>query len=78
LGAPEIVALADAFWPAAFSIENAPRPISTIAFTLQYFPPKEALDPNEPLYHRATALAAHEGSSSRTASCGRRMGGSWR
>ncbi len=61
LGGPEIVALADAYWPAGFSIESAPRPIGTIAFTLQYFPPKVALDPNEPLFHRATGVAAHEG-----------------
>jgi acyl-CoA thioesterase len=66
LGAPEIVALADAFYPAAFSIETAPRPMSTIAFTLQYFPPAEPLDPTEPLYHRANALAAHEGFLSET------------
>ena len=61
LGAPEIVALADAYYPAAFSIESAPRPISTIAFTLQYFPPEIPLDPTEPLFHRAHAIAAHEG-----------------
>ena len=61
IGAPEIVALADAYWPAGFAIETGPRPVGTVAFTLQYFPPQSPLDPNEPLFYRARAIAAADG-----------------
>jgi hypothetical protein len=55
------VALADAWWPAGIATEAGPRPIGTIAFTLQMFAPREPLDPGEPLFHRARALAAQGG-----------------
>ena len=61
LGAPEIIALTDAYWPTMFAVEQAPRPMSTLAFTLQYFPPPSPLDPTLPLYYRATAIAGGDG-----------------
>lgn len=61
LGAPEIVALADAWWPATFAIERTPRPVATVAFTLQYVAPEASLPSDRPLYHRARTVAAHEG-----------------
>ncbi|HEX2574589.1 MAG TPA: thioesterase family protein [Polyangia bacterium] len=61
LGAAEIVALADAWWPATFTVERAPRPVATIAFTLQLMAPAAGLAGDRPLYHRARTVAAHEG-----------------
>jgi hypothetical protein len=61
IGAAELVAHADAWWPAAFSTEPAPRPFATVAFTLQNLLGDRVLPADEPLYHRARALVAHEG-----------------
>lgn len=61
IGAPEIVAMADAWWPAQFSIEPGPRPISTISFSLQLGPGARGLPPEAPLYHQASVLGACEG-----------------
>ena len=61
IGAAEIVALADAWWPAAFSTEPGPRPIATIAFSLQNLLGDRVLPGDKPLWHRARAIAAHDG-----------------
>jgi hypothetical protein len=61
IGAAELVALADAWWPAAFSTEPAPRPIATVAFTLQNLLGDRVLPGKKPLWHRARAIAAYEG-----------------
>ncbi len=61
IGAPEIVAMADVWWPATFAIETAPRPIATVAFTVQVFLPDAPLDPGAPLLHRARSVAARDG-----------------
>lgn len=61
LGAPEIVALADVWWPSALATVRAPRPMGTVAFTLQYFPPAVPLDPSLPLYFRGRVVAQQEG-----------------
>ena len=60
-GAPEIVGMADAWWPAALATETAPRPMATVSFTLQLLCNPAALSPTAPLFHRARALAAHDG-----------------
>lgn len=56
LEAADVLALADAWWPASFVRETAPRPMATLAYTAQLL-----LDPaqlgGEPLYYRARALA---------------------
>jgi acyl-CoA thioesterase len=61
LGPAEIVAYVDSWWPATFSVDEAPRPMATIAFTLQYFPGDRPLPPDRPLRYRARALATHDG-----------------
>lgn len=61
LGAPEIVALADAWWPAVLATSPTPRPIGTVAFSLQHFPPAPPLDPSVPLFYRGRVLAEQDG-----------------
>jgi acyl-CoA thioesterase len=61
IGPAEIIATIDAYWPAAFAIEKDRRPVGTIAFTMQYFPPPAPPDPAAPLYYRARAVAAQDG-----------------
>jgi len=61
LGAAEVVALADAWWPAALAASEVPRMLGTVGFALQLFLPKTALDPAAPLYHRATVVAEQDG-----------------
>ncbi len=56
-----LAACVDAFWPSIFAREPAPRPMATIAFTLQPFPRFEGLSPDAPLFYRARLLAADEG-----------------
>src|SRR5260221_6178213 len=56
-----LAACIDAYWPAVFSRETAPRPMATIAFTFQPF--VRALDAacDAPLYYRAQFVAADGG-----------------
>ena len=61
LGAPEIIGLMDAYWPASFARETAPRPMATVAFTLELLADPSALDVTEPLFYRASAVAAQQG-----------------
>ena len=61
LGAAELVALADAWWPAAFSIDRGPRPTSTIAYMLQLLPTRAPLPGDQPLFHVARAVGGAEG-----------------
>lgn len=51
----------DAWWPAIFSVEEAPRLMATIAFTFQPFVRFEGLDPAAPLFHRERMVAAADG-----------------
>lgn len=59
-GSAEVVAMADAYWPALFATVAAPRPMATVTFTLQLTDAAHALDPAAPLFYRARALA-HSG-----------------
>ena len=61
LGVPEVIGLVDAYWPAHFAMETAPRPMATVSFTLQLLADPAMLDPAEPLFCRSSAPAAHEG-----------------
>ncbi len=61
IGAAELVALADAWWPAAFAIESAPRPIATVAFTMQCLLGGRVLPADAPLLHRARVVASAQG-----------------
>lgn len=56
-----VAACVDAYWPAIFPRLDAPRPMATIAFTLEVLGGCDGLDPEAPLYHRGVALAATEG-----------------
>jgi acyl-CoA thioesterase len=61
IGAAELVAMCDAWWPAAFSIERGPRPIATVAFTMQSLLGGRVLPPETPLLHRARVIASAQG-----------------
>ncbi len=56
-----VAATADACWPALFATETELRPIATIAYTLQLIRSPEGLDPEAPLYYRATDVSIREG-----------------
>jgi acyl-CoA thioesterase len=57
-----IAALADVFWPSILSIWTAPRPIGTIAFTLEIITPFDALtDPDAPLLHKGHVITTRGG-----------------
>ena len=59
--APEIVALCDAYYPAAWGAEPAPRPMSTLTFTIEIVADLTGLSPTDPFFHRARVAAAHDG-----------------
>lgn len=56
-GAPEILALADCYWPSVLALESGPRPVVTVGFSCHLF----HLPPPGPLFFRARALASSEG-----------------
>lgn len=60
-GPAEVVAMADAYWPAVFSTAPGPRPMATVTFTLQLTARAHALDPSEPLYYRSRVLGGDAG-----------------
>jgi len=61
MGAPEIIALCDAYYPAAWGTEPAPRPMSTLAFTIEIVAPLSGFSAADPFFHRASVAAAHDG-----------------
>ena len=60
-GAAYIAAMADAWWPAAFSRMTAPRPMATIAYTLDIVGGVDGLDPDAPLIYRAQVPVCGDG-----------------
>ncbi|MEM9195223.1 MAG: thioesterase family protein [Myxococcota bacterium] len=58
---PAVAALADSYWPAWFSIVPGPRPMGTVAFTLQLTSKARALDPADPIYFRSWVDHAADG-----------------
>lgn len=56
-----VAMLIDAWWPAAFARMSAPRPMATIAFTLQVVADPARIDPSEPVFHRARTPVARGG-----------------
>ena len=56
-----LVALADAWWPCALVCESGPRPMATIAFSLEVLGDFEGLDPDAPVYYRARSEFARGG-----------------
>lgn len=61
LDAPEMIALADAWWPSLLAAASVPRPMATVAFSFQYFPATPAADPTMPLYYRGRIIAEQDG-----------------
>ncbi len=59
--AAHLAALVDGFWPAAFALWSAPRPVGTVAFALTVTGDPARLDPTRPAAYRARTLAAHGG-----------------
>lgn len=61
LGAPEIMGLLDAWWPALFSVISSPRRIATASFTAEILCDLARVDASAPLYYRGRVIAEHEG-----------------
>ena len=61
LGTAELLAYIDAYWPVAFALEEAPRPMATVAFTYQRCLDPSTLAPEEPLFLRSRGQASHQG-----------------
>lgn len=51
----------DAFWPVVFATATMPRPMATIAFTMQFLVNPTLLDPSLPLQYRARAVDTQAG-----------------
>lgn len=63
-GAPDaayLVALADCYWPAIFTVLEAPRPMATITFTLDFVGTFDGLSHDAPVFHEGQMLAAERG-----------------
>jgi acyl-CoA thioesterase len=56
-----IAAMIDAWWPAAMIRMPAPRPLATIAFTLDIVAGVDGLDPEAPLLYRGTVPVCADG-----------------
>ncbi|MFO0612740.1 MAG: thioesterase family protein [Polyangiaceae bacterium] len=61
LGAPEVIGLLDAWWPAIFSVLSSPRKIATASFAAELMRDPASIDPAEPLYYRGRVIAENEG-----------------
>lgn len=57
----DVVATADMYWPALLLTEPAPRPMATVAFSLQLLQSPQQLPPASPLFYRGHTLAARDG-----------------
>jgi acyl-CoA thioesterase len=56
-----VTAMSDAWWPALFTCLTTPRPVATIAFTLELLDGTEGLDPAAPYFHSARSVASRGG-----------------
>ncbi|MDQ3263426.1 MAG: thioesterase family protein [Myxococcota bacterium] len=56
-----IAACMDAWWPAQLTVEDGPRPMATLAFTLQLCGGLEGLDPRVPFYFRSRDVVVQDG-----------------
>lgn len=61
LDAPALIGLLDAYWPAAFACEPAPRPMATLTFTAEILVDPATLDPRAPFAYRAHLDGAADG-----------------
>jgi hypothetical protein len=55
--AAALIARLDAYWPAMFSVEAAPRPAATVSYMAELFCDPAELDPEEPLLYRGRTIA---------------------
>ncbi len=60
LGAAEVVACCDAWWPTLLQCEDVPRPMGTLTSTVEFCETPPA-DFREPLFHRAVEVVSHHG-----------------
>lgn len=51
----------DAYWPVPLTRETSPRPMATVSFMMEFLGDFEGLDPDAPLFYRATSPAARGG-----------------
>ena len=56
-----VAACADAYWPALYARMSAPRPMATIAYTLELLAPLDGLPVDAPLFVDIVAPAATDG-----------------
>ncbi len=56
-----VIGSIDAWWPAAISRFDGPRPIATVAFMIEIVAPAAGLDPDAPLFHEAHAATVRDG-----------------
>jgi hypothetical protein len=56
-----VAACVDAYWPLFFVSMRAPRPMATIAYTLQVLARLDGLDPDAPLAYRARLAIVSDG-----------------
>jgi len=61
LDAPALIGLLDAWWPALFSLERAPRPVATVSFTAELLVPADTLDASEPLFYCGRDVVLRDG-----------------
>lgn len=60
-GAAFLVGMADTVWPTVLATVSVPRPVATVAFSLQIVGTLDGLDPEAPLLHKARLLGSSEG-----------------
>lgn len=56
-----VAACTDAWWPALYTTLDGPRPMATLAFTLQLLGTLEGLPPDAPLFFRSRAPVLQDG-----------------
>ena len=56
-----VASLADAWWPAILGRFTAPRPVATVAYTLEILDGTLGLDPDAPFFHTARCVACRAG-----------------
>jgi hypothetical protein len=55
-----VVALLDSWWPATFAIESAPRPVTTVGYTMQLLVDPKTIPLDRPVFYQAKGVASGE------------------
>jgi hypothetical protein len=53
-----VVALLDSWWPATFAIESAPRPVTTVSYTMQLLVDPKTIPLDRPVFYQAKGVAS--------------------